>query len=95
MKASYLIAALMTVLVALPAAAIDLHSARAAGKVKELPTGYVEAASTSEDVVKLVNEVNAKRRTEYEKISKKNGQPIDVVGKLAAPEIAKSIAAGN
>ena len=39
--------------------------------------------------------VNAKRKAKYGEISKQNGQPVDVVGKLAAPQIAKSIAAGN
>lgn len=82
-------------LIVLPAFALDLHSARSAGLVTELPTGYVKAAKPSAEVDALVATVNAKRRAEYERISKQNGQPIDVVGKLAAPEIAKGIAAGN
>lgn len=82
-------------LMALPAFALDLHSARSSGVIVELPTGYVKAAKPSAEVDALVAEVNAKRRAEYERISKQNGQSVDVVGKLAAPEIAKGIAAGN
>lgn len=82
-------------LMALPALALDLHSARSSGVIAELPTGYVKAVKPSAEVDALVATVNAKRRAEYERISKQNGQPIDVVGKLAAPEIAKGIAAGN
>lgn len=82
-------------LMALPAFALDLHSARSSGAVVELPTGYVKAVKPSAEVDALVASVNAKRRAEYERISKQNGQPVDVVGKLAAPEIAKGIAAGN
>ncbi len=82
-------------LMALPALALDLHSARSSGVIAELPTGYVKAVKPSAEVDALVATVNAKRRAEYERISKQNGQPVDVVGKLAAPEIAKGIAAGN
>lgn len=82
-------------LISLPAFALDLHSARSSGAVGELPTGYVKALKPSAEVDALVATVNAKRRAEYERISKTNGQPVDVVGKLAAPEIAKGIAAGK
>lgn len=78
-------------LISLPAFALDLHSARGSGAVGELPTGYVKALKPSAEVDALVATVNAKRRAEYERISKENGQPVDVVGKLAAPEIAKGI----
>ncbi len=82
-------------LIASSAFALDLHAARSSGQVGELPTGYVTALKPSAEVSALVAEVNAKRRAEYERISKQNGQPVDVVGKLAAPQIAKSVAAGN
>ena len=77
--------------VSFPAFALDLHSARSTGMVGELSTGYVKAVKPSAEVDALVASVNAKRRAEYERISKQNGQPVDVVGKLAAPEIAKGI----
>lgn len=82
------------VLVAMPAFALDLHAARAQGLVGEKLDGYVTALKPSADVNSLVSKVNAERRAEYSKISKKNGQPIDVVGKLAAPQILQHIESG-
>lgn len=95
MKHHAIIAALATLFIAGSAFALDLHSARTAGKVRELPTGYIEAVNPSPEVNKLVVDVNAKRKAEYTRISKQNGQPVEVVGALAAPQIAKSIAEGN
>ncbi len=89
------IAAIATLMVALPALAMDLHAARDAGQVQELPSGYISALKPTPEVNALVAEVNAKRKAEYTRISKQNGQSVDVVGKLAAPQIAKSIAEGN
>lgn len=91
----HLIVAVLASLFALPAYALDLHSARASGVVAETPEGFIKAVKSSPEVDALVADVNAKRRAEYQKISQQNGQPVDVVGKLAAPQIAKSIAAGN
>lgn len=93
MKSRFILAALLSLAVATPALALDLHSARASGAVAETPEGYIKAVKPSAEVDALVSEVNAKRRAEYERISKQNGQPVDVVGKLAAPQIAKSAAA--
>ena len=67
--------------------AIDLKQARSNGKVKELPTGYIEAADSSTEVKKLVEEVNNKRKAHYEKVAKKNGTSVDVVGAAAAEKI--------
>lgn len=89
MKTSVLVAAIALVLAA-PAYALDLHSARASGLVAETSEGYIKAVKPSAEVNALVSEVNAKRRAEYERISKQNGQPVDVVGKLAAPQIMKN-----
>lgn len=94
MKKHVIFAALIA-LTALPAYALDLHSARASGQVAETPEGYVRAVKSSPEVDALVAEVNAKRKAEYTRISKENGQPVDVVGKLAAPQIQKNIAAGQ
>lgn len=89
MRTSVLVAAIALVLAA-PAYALDLHSARASGVVAETSEGYIKAVKPSAEVNALVSEVNAKRRAEYERISKQNGQPVDVVGKLAAPQIMKN-----
>ena len=89
MRTSVLVAAIALVLAA-PSYALDLHSARASGVVAETSEGYIKAVKPSAEVNALVSEVNAKRRAEYERISKQNGQPVDVVGKLAAPQIMKN-----
>ena len=75
--------------------ALDLQEARAAGLVGEKPTGYVEAVKSSPDVSALVAEVNSKRKAEYARISKENGQTVEVVAKLAAAQIIERLAPGS
>ncbi len=82
-------------LIAIPALAMDLHEARSVGLVGEKADGYVSALKPSAEVNALVSQVNAKRRAEYTRISKQNGQAVDVVGKLAAPQIVEGLDAGN
>ena len=79
---------------AIPALALDLSQARSSGMVGEKTDGYVAAIQSSGDVRKLAADVNAKRKAEYTRISKENGQPVDVVAKLAAPQIIKGLPAG-
>lgn len=74
-----------------PAFALDLHEARSKGLVQEQPSGYISAVQRSSDVESLVAEVNSKRRSEYERIAKENGQSVEIVGKLAAQEISKKL----
>jgi uncharacterized protein len=83
--------ALMGVLAATPALALDLHGARAAGILGEKPDGYVQVLKSSAEADALASDVNGKRRAEYARISAENGQPADVVAKLAAVEIAKKL----
>jgi uncharacterized protein YdbL (DUF1318 family) len=86
---------LLCSLVALPVFAMDLHQARGGGLVGEKPDGYVAAVKPSSEVQALVAEVNARRQQEYANISKQNGQPVDVVAKLAAQEIITKLAPGS
>lgn len=83
--------AVAVLMLATPAFALDLQSARTQGLVAETPEGYIKSVKSSAEVDALVSDVNAKRRAEYERIGKEKGQSADVVGKLAAPEIAKSL----
>jgi len=90
--------ALLTILctlVALPAFALELHQARTSGMVGEKFDGYVTALKPSPEVTALVAEVNVKRTHEYARISKENGQPIDVVAKLAAEQIITKLEPGS
>lgn len=63
--------------------ASPISDAVAAGKAKELPTGYVEAVEKSPEIVALVKEVNAGRKAEYEKIAERNGITVEQVGKAS------------
>ena len=95
MKKHTILSVVAVALFALPVWALDLQSARSSGAVAETPEGYIKAVNPTPEVNALVADVNAKRKAEYARISAENGQPVDVVGKLAAPKIAASIAAGN
>ena len=81
-------------LLAFPALAMDLHQARSSGMVGEKADGYVTVLKPAAEVNTLVAEVNAKRLEEYTRISKQNGQPVDVVAKLAAQQIVGGLEAG-
>lgn len=86
---------ILTVITALPAFALDLQSARAAGSVGETTKGYVAVIKSSPDVEELVATVNAKRKQEYTRISQANGQSVDVVAKVAAEQIINNLDAGS
>jgi len=85
----------VAVLWAMPAFALDLHSARAAGQVGEKTDGYVAAITHSGAIDDLVSEVNSKRKAEYTRISKEKGQPVDVVAKLAAEQVIGGLSSGE
>ena len=86
---------LLLMVMALPALALDLQGARTQGLVGEARTGYIEAIVNRPDVQALVTEVNNKRRDEYAKISRENGQSVDVVAKLASEQIINRLGAGS
>jgi len=86
---------LFLALLAFPAFALDLHEARSAGQVGEKADGYAAALKSSPEVTALVADVNAKRKQEYTRISKENGQPADVVAKLAAVQIIQNLDPGS
>lgn len=86
---------LVIMVMSFPAFALDLQEARAAGLVGETPSGYVEAVVNRPDVQALVNEVNAKRKQEYARISQANGQSVDVVAKLAAEQVMNRLSPGS
>lgn len=95
MKQIITISLVLACLAYAPAAlALDLQSARTQGLVGEKPDGYVAAVQSSAEVNALVADVNAKRKQEYTRISKENGQPVDVVAKLAAPQIIEKLPSG-
>jgi uncharacterized protein YdbL (DUF1318 family) len=69
-----LVAALLLVLAFQGAWAIDISSAKEQGLVGEANTGYLAAVGTpSAEVEALINEVNAKRKAEFERTAQKTG----------------------
>jgi uncharacterized protein YdbL (DUF1318 family) len=86
---------ILATLITFPAFALDLHQARASGLVGEQLDGYAVALKATPEVSALVADVNAKRKEEYARISKGNGQPQDVVAKLAAQQIISGLEAGS
>ncbi len=81
-------------LFSIQAFAMDLAQARAQGLVGEKLDGYVAAITASPEAQAVANDVNVRRRTEYQKISKENGQPVSVVAKVAAESIIKGLPSG-
>ncbi len=74
--------------------ALELSQARSQGIVGEKLDGYIAPVKPSADASAVVTEVNARRRAEYEKISKENGQPVSVVAKVAAGTIINGLPSG-
>jgi len=63
----------LSLLMALPAFALDLSQAKSSGQVGETNTGYIAAIKPSEEVDALVANINSQRKAQYQKIAKKNG----------------------
>ena len=86
---------LLFALLAMPAWALDLQSARSQGLVAERGDGYIEAVDAKAGGVSaLVADVNAKRKEEYARIAAEKNQPVNVVAKLAAQQIMQGLPAG-
>jgi uncharacterized protein YdbL (DUF1318 family) len=93
-KTTTLLLASVSLFFSLSAAALDLQQARSTGQIGELNTGYVQALQNNGDATALADDVNAKRRAEYSRISAANGQSVDIVAKLAAGQIVKNLGTG-
>jgi uncharacterized protein len=66
--------------------AIDLNEAKRSGLVGETTEGYVDVVNPAApaEVRALVDDVNARRRAEYERIARENGISLEEVEVLAA-----------
>lgn len=80
-----------------PVLALDLDSAKASGQVGEQTNGYLGsvAASPSADVIRLINDINQKRKNAYQDIARKNGTNLSDVEKLAAQKAIEKTATGH
>lgn len=65
--------------------ALNLDQAKAQGLVGETPSGYLASVNPNpaSNVSQLINSINAKRKQEYNKISKKTGAAVQSVESLA------------
>ncbi|MCB0338840.1 MAG: YdbL family protein [Bdellovibrionales bacterium] len=83
-------------LTSLNAFALELDQAKAKGLVGETPTGYLAPVNkASADVKALVDDINRKRRAEYERIAKKNGTPLKTVEVLAGKKAIEKTPGGQ
>ena len=86
---------LLLTLIAFPVLALDLTQARVQGAVGELPNGFIAMIKASAEVQTLIADINARRKQEYQRISKENGETVDVVGKLAAVQVIQKLPSGS
>lgn len=89
------LAIIACVVAAFPAFAMDLHQARHSGLIGEKADGYVAVLKATPEAQALAQDVNAKRRQEYTRISNENKQPIAIVSALAAKQIVDTLEAGD
>ncbi len=82
---------------AAPVHAADLGQAKAAGLVGELMNGYLGLVdgNAPADVKAMVDNINAQRRAEYQRIAAKNGVPAEEVAKLTAQKVINQTAPGQ
>ncbi len=83
-------------LVSFSAQAITLDAARSQGLVGETSQGYVGAVkSGNAEVDRLVADVNAKRRSRYSQIAKKNGLSVAKVAEQAGDKLVARVPSGQ
>ena len=90
-----LAAVLLSVLMIAPAHALDLGEAKSKGLVGETTCGYLAAVKASKEVNALVNDINRKRKSHYEKIAKKNNISLEAVEVRAGQKAIAKTASGN
>jgi len=85
----------LSLLMALPAFALDLGGAKSAGLVGETSSGYLAAVKPSGDVDALVADINSKRKAHYQQIAKKNGISLQAVEVRAGQKAMDKTPAGE
>ena len=87
-RSSFLLIVSALFLTSVPLQAADLGKAKANGQVCEQTNGFLRAKSGAPgDVKSMVNNINAQRKAEYERIAKKNNVSREQVGKLTAEKV--------
>ena len=77
--------------------ALDVQSAKAQGLVGEQTDGYlgIPKPPASDDVQKLVADINLKRRAHYQEIANTNGTSLEAVQELAGQKLVQSAKSGE
>ena len=76
--------------------ALSLDQAKSGGLVGETPSGYLEAvAAPTREVTAVIQDINSKRRDEYNAIAKKNGTALEAVEQLAGKKAIERTVSGN
>ncbi len=86
---------LLMVLLPFSAFALNLQEAKSQLLVGESVTGYLGVVKSGAGVAALVSDVNAKRKTSYQKIAKRNGTSLSAVERLAAKKAIEKTARGQ
>lgn len=83
--------------IGLPAHALELDQAKRDGLVGETMEGYLAAVAErpSAEVASLVEEINARRRAEYQRIARQNGIDLAQVEALAAKKAIEKTDSGH
>ena len=83
-------------MISFSAFALDLGAAKSQGLVGETPSGYLAAVKPATPAVQsLINDINSRRKAEYQKIATRNGTPLNVVEQLSGKKLIESAPAGH
>jgi len=85
----------LSLLLTLPAVALELGAAKSGGLVGETNSGYLAAVKPSADVDALVADINSKRKAHYQGIAKKNNISLDAVEVRAGQKAIEKTPAGE
>jgi uncharacterized protein YdbL (DUF1318 family) len=76
--------------------AMDLDAAKSQGLVGERPDGYLGAVAAGRaDIQSLVNDINARRRAQYQEIAKRNGTSLTAVEQVVGQKLISRAASGE
>lgn len=75
--------------------AAGLTDYKASGSIGEMPNGLVGAVTSSADVNRVVEEINAERLAKYRDIASKNGLPLAKVQALAGEKLINQTPSGQ
>ena len=85
----------LSLLMTMPAFALDLGTAKSQGLVGETSSGYIAAVKASGDVNALVKDINSQRKAHYQKIAQKNKISLEAVEVRAGQKAIGKTPAGQ